>query len=276
MIRSVALIGRGLALLASLLLASGAVAADGQALTMSVAGSGREVAVSRPVDGAPLDLTDRQPRSVGVTFEVSSSDQPGRTDAQYSVPFSAWLRPGKQQQLIEVVVPSRVVEEHLLREENPLPGSFSDFIWVFDVRSGEVVSASVSGTMLRTLNWGLTKTRTPVRIRVDMSTRKRAGFEPPVTILGQTFFRHCTKRASKRCTVVDAVPLDPSSGYVNAVGSMAVVSSVMRLRSFSPIGEAIFRELELPSLQAIAGTESLPQPELGATQTARAPAQEIH
>ena len=57
---------------------------------------------------------------------------------------------------------------------------------------------------------------------------------------------------------------------------MAVVSSVMRLRSFSPIGEAIFRELELPSLQAIVGTENSRQPEPGATQTARALALEIH
>ncbi|MBW2275440.1 MAG: hypothetical protein JRG96_19415 [Deltaproteobacteria bacterium] len=209
--------------------------------------------------GDPMNLSDRRPRWVGVTFEVSSSDDPGRINTRYSDSFAAWLRPGETEDLIEVVVPSSVVEEHLLVEESPMPGSFSDFVWVFDARGGEVVSASVSGVMLRTLDWGLAKTRAAARIQVDMGTRARAGFEAPRTLLGQTFFRHCTRRNSASCTLVDGVPLDPSSGYVNAVGAMQVRSSVTTLRSFSPLGEAIFQEVAEPEL-AVAASAERPQP----------------
>lgn len=191
-----------------------------------------------------LDLADRSPRWVGVTFEISGRDLPGQIDTHYSESFAAHLRPGETPGLVEIAVPSSVVEEHLLSEESPLPGSFSDFVWVFDTRSGEVVSATVSGTVVRTIDWGIAKTRATARIRVSMSTRDRAGFEAPTRILGQTYFRHCSEGESESCNVVDAVPFDPSSGYVNAVGEMKVRSSGISLSSFSPMGEAIFRELD--------------------------------
>ena len=39
---------------------------------------------------------------------------------------------------------------------------------------------------------------------------------------------------------------DPITGYVNAVGAIGANSGPIRFESFSPLGEAIFSELDYP------------------------------
>ena len=50
------------------------------------------------------------------------------------------------------------------------------------------------------------------------------------------------------------------TGYVNAVGELEVDSLVSRLRTFSPLGEAVFSELGdgRPAVQAVAAHRGLP------------------
>jgi hypothetical protein len=45
---------------------------------------------------------------------------------------------------------------------------------------------------------------------------------------------------------VPARTYNPITGYVNAVGAIGVDSGPIRFESFSPLGEAIFSELEYP------------------------------
>jgi hypothetical protein len=192
----------------------------------------------------PLDLRDPSPRSIHVEFEVSPSHLPHQTDRIYTTSYPAQVEPGATAGEVRVIVPGWVVEQHLFARENPVPGSFSDFVWTFDALSGHVLSARFSGDVVRSLEFGFIRSRARVALKVDMATNQLAGFRSATRLLGQLLFKHCSDQAERGCTLVDARPYDASTGYVNAVGSMHVRSAVTSLVNFSPLGEAIFSEVE--------------------------------
>lgn len=195
----------------------------------------------------PLDLFNPRARELVVSFEISPREIPNQIDTIYTQDFPARLEPGARDGEVRVVIDAQIIERHLLRSENPVAGSFSDFIWTFDVETGHVVSASLEGQVVRKLDWGIVTTEVHADIEVEMGTARVAGFRAPLRILGQLFFRHCTALNNRKCTLVEATPLDPATGHVNAIGGMWVHSYVMNLFSFSPLGEAVFRELDSTS-----------------------------
>jgi hypothetical protein len=192
----------------------------------------------------PMDLRDPEPRWVQVRFELSPPDRPGQTDTVYSPPFAAWLAPGERPGEVSVTVDGRIVEQHLLSDHEPRPGSFSDFVWIFDVGTGHVRSAKVSGAVRRRVRLGLASWKVTALIRVEMDTRSNAGFAQPANLLGQRVHRFCAAADTGPCTLVPARTYDPITGYVNAVGAIGANSGAIRFESFSPLGEAIFSEPE--------------------------------
>jgi hypothetical protein len=194
----------------------------------------------------PMDLRDPEPRWVQVRFELSPPDRPDQTDTVYSPPFAAWLEPGERPGEVSVTVDGRTVEQHLLPEHEPRPGSFSNFVWIFDAETGHVRSAKVSGAVRRLLRLGLTSWKVTARIHVEMDTRGDAGFTQASDLLGQRVHRFCTAADAGPCTLVPARTYDPITGYVNAVGAIGANSGPIRFESFSPLGEAIFSELDHP------------------------------
>jgi hypothetical protein len=139
-----------------------------------------------------------------------------------------------------------VVEQYLMPDEGAEPGSFSDFVWVFESATGRVVSASMSGTVRRTLDWGFFRSSVSTKIHVEMTSDAVAGFSKARRFLGQTLFDYCDP-SERGCTQVLGRRYDPERGYVNAVGSIHVRSLGFRARAFSPLGEAIFSELPPPT-----------------------------
>jgi hypothetical protein len=194
----------------------------------------------------PVDLVDPAPRWIEVAFEVSPRDKPAQADTIYTPKIRARLEAGEAPGLTRVTIDRRDVERVLIADDDPVAGSFSDFVWVFDAVTGEVLSASLSGTLLKELDWGLFRTAVKTRIEVDMATSRVGGFEKPRLWLGQQIFGYCNGASgqSPSCTLVSASAYDPASGYVNAVGELSVRFGKMSLRTFSPLGEAVFSEME--------------------------------
>ena len=111
-------------------------------------------------------------------------------------------------------------------------------VWAFC----DVIAATLQGRLSRPVPLGVV-THVETRIEVRVGTRKAVGFEPPRTQLGQMIFDVC-KTPSERCTLVYPKPLDPQTGYVNAVGTILARALVgIAAESFAPVGEAIFSEL---------------------------------
>jgi hypothetical protein len=195
-----------------------------------------------PSGGEPLDLANPQPRWVHVQFEASPDDHPARLDGFYEAPSLAWLEPGPLEGQVRVSVPAAAVEAVLFRGAQPVPGSFSDFVWIFDVETGHVASASVSGRVVETLQLGVFSRRVEADLEARMNTRTTVGYTPPRLRLGQRIFGYCTDPRDADCTLVPAAPYDPRSGYVNAVGAVVARSIGFESRTFSPLGEARFAE----------------------------------
>lgn len=187
----------------------------------------------------PLDLSNDSPRWVSVEFEVSPTDQPGQFDSQYTLPYPAWVEPINEGRHLRVSIAS-AVSEKLVRERRPIPGTFSDFIWVFDRRTGEVLSAGFTGRLHERVEWGWISTSAEADIRVEMTSHEVAGFRGTQNFFGNHINRYCVD-PSERCTLVEGRGLD-TSGYTNAVGKVTAESGVMSVETFSPLGEAIFSE----------------------------------
>jgi hypothetical protein len=197
----------------------------------------------------PMNLANPEPRAVWVRFEVSPPEHPTRTDALYSPALPAQLAPGPLPGQLSVTVPGRLVERHLLADHAPVPGSFSDFVWVFDAQSGHVRSARVSGVLVQSVRVGLGTWSVAAPIRIEMDTASPAGFEDARQLFGRSVHRFCVPNASRGCQAVAARPYDPATGYVNALGAISADSGLVQIRSFSPLGEAVFSEAE-PTLAA--------------------------
>lgn len=192
--------------------------------------------------GQALDLTNPQARMISVSFENSGSELPGSLDRNYGTPVQGWFVPGPSPGQALVRIPASRVEGMLLGYK-PVPGTFSDFVWIFDVQTGHVESASFAGVVRPTVSWGFFKTEVETAIAIEMGTSVAAGFREPEKRFGQMVFSYC-EDASLECHRIQPAPLDARSGYVNAVGSVhAVALGGIETTSFSPMGEAIFREI---------------------------------
>lgn len=220
-----------------------------------------------PASGSaePVDFGNPTARWIEIAFEVSPRDRPAQIDSHYTPRISAWLDADPAGR-IRVTVDHRDVERILLVDENPIEGSFSDFVWIFDAESGEVISASMSGELEKELDWGLFGSKVRTAIEVDMATRRDVGFKPAKRWMGQEFFSTCNSVDEKHCTRVRPSDYDPERGYVNAIGDLHVRFGEMVLHTFSPLGEA--RLYEIDSAVAAAPAVPAPGPALGSAFTA--------
>jgi hypothetical protein len=91
----------------------------------------------------PMDLNDPRPRWVTIAFEDSPPHQPGRLDTRYTPALPAWLEPEAPGRL-RVTLARGLVEQYLMAADDPKPGSFGDFVWIFDASSGDVIQTSGS------------------------------------------------------------------------------------------------------------------------------------
>ncbi len=198
-----------------------------------------------PAAAEPLDLGDATPRWVAVEFEVSPSDRPAQLRSRYTPRLPARLEPTQTPDNLRLTVSGRLVEKFLLTDQHPAPGSFDDFTWIFDAVTGHVRSARVSGILLRELGWGFASWKTDARVDIRMDTRQPIGFKR-TRLFGEAYHRICAEPDRSECTVVQPHALDPRTGYVNAVGTVTAQSGPLRLRSFSPLGEAVFTEIDDP------------------------------
>ena len=192
--------------------------------------------------GQALDLTNPRARMISVAFESSDSELPGSLDQTYNTPVQGWFSPGPGPGQARVRIPASQVEG-MISDHKPVPGTFSDFVWIFDAHTGHVESASFAGVVRPTISWGFFETEIETAILTELRTSVSAGFREPEKRFGQRVFRYC-EDASLACHRIQPAPLDPRSGYVNAVGKVhAVALGGIETESFSPMGEAIFREI---------------------------------
>ncbi|MBW2423117.1 MAG: hypothetical protein JRG86_02660 [Deltaproteobacteria bacterium] len=196
------------------------------------------------VQAEPLDLADTTPRWIEVRFEVSPEDAPGRLDGEWSAARPAFLEPTTEPGQIRIRVPADEIEAHLLATgTQAVPGTFSEFVWQIEATTGHVVHAELSGRVRQPISLGLVRSTAEVAIRAEMTTRQMGGFRPRTRLFGQSTHGFCESRQDAQdCTLVPSRPLDPQSGYVNAVGSVTARIPLASRRVFSPLGEARFSE----------------------------------
>jgi hypothetical protein len=199
----------------------------------------------------PLDLRDARPRAISVAFEVSPTDRPGELDTSYSEALPAWIEPDSVPGRMRVSVPGAAMER-LLADQDPLPGSFSDYVWIFDVASGNVLEAGFRGRLRRPVSMGLLAMQVETQIDVRVGTRDAIGFRSPRVRLGQIVVETC-EPGTPDCTRMEPHPFDPRRGYVNAVGTIrAHALADLGAVTFAPLGEAVFSELPRESAVSLA------------------------
>ena len=189
----------------------------------------------------PMRLGDPTPRWVFIQFENSPRDRPDLLDGPYTEPFSAWLEPDDQGH-VTVRLSGQVLEKSLFRENDPVAGSFSDFLWVFDEQSGDVLSARFSGVFSYEIDWGIASSRVKASVQAHMATTRPGGFRAARRVLDRLLIAYCEDVDSRRCQAVQPRPYDASRGYVNAVGYLSIDSPFKRFDTFSALGEARFSE----------------------------------
>jgi hypothetical protein len=218
--------------------------------------------LASPASAEPLNLSNATPRWIEVTFETSPMDQPGQRRSSWGRPLPAMLRPSARRGWLIVAIPPDIVERELIPEQNPVPGSFSPFVWVFDAGSGHVVSADLEGAVHRRVPLGFLRPKVRAEVRFEMATDRVAGFLEPRNFFGQRIHEFCdTAGAASACTLVPPVVFDRKTGYVNAVGLVEAHSKGIATRSFSSLGEARFFERASRGLMAVsAGPYSAESP----------------
>lgn len=192
-----------------------------------------------------MNLDDTRPRAVAVRFEDSPADQPGQLATVYTSDFDGWLEPDGTDR-VRVTVKGADVERRFFAGQRLQPGSFSDFVWIFERATGEVVSASLRGTLIRDYDFGVVRSEIDTPFEASMTTSAVAGFVAARHLFGQVVFPLCA-RAAADCTLVPAQPYDRATGYVNAVGSIVGRALGFSAETFSSLGEAVFSERPLSS-----------------------------
>ncbi len=201
--------------------------------------------LAAPVAAEPMDLSNATARWVAVRFEVSPEDRPGQVRSRFSRRFMAWLAPDEREGALRVTVAAPIVENHLFIGQEPSPGSFSDFVWIIDSATGHVLSARTAGLLLREIGWGFARWKTDATVDISMDTFAAVGFQRS-RLLGRPYPKLCKPPDANRCTVVHPVRFEQETGYVNAVGYVTARWNGLTVRSFSPLGEAIFSEISDP------------------------------
>lgn len=199
--------------------------------------------------GDALRIDDPRPRWVSVHFQPSSPWHRRRTEV---VPVPAWLEPERRDpRRIAVTIPAVAVEGALMAGQRPVPGSFSDFVWVFDAETGHVISAELSGAVRRRIGAGFLSTDVVAEIQVNLDTRHVAGFRPR-HLLGMRLVGYCTPEQPD-CTPVAPRAFDPLRGHVNAVGALVVRAGGLTTQVFSGLGRAVFleRQTALPAAERV-------------------------
>ena len=189
----------------------------------------------------PMDLLDPQPRWISARFENSPSDQPGQLATQYTADLAAWFEPDGASNRVRVTIAGAAVETGWFQKHRLRTGSFSDFVWLFDASSGDVLSARLRGTLIRRLEFGFLGSDVDLPFEAEMTTHAAVGFERVRHRFGQLVFPFC-EHAERDCTLIAPVRYDSRTGYVNAVGSIVARAMGAAARTFSPLGEAIFSE----------------------------------
>ncbi len=200
-----------------------------------------------PLQAEPMQLDDATPRWVVVQFEDSPNEHPEWLDRVYTRPFAAWLETDARGRIV-VRVDGAVLEKSLFSERDPVAGSFSDYVWIFDPETGAVESASFSGVFAYEVGWGFATTEVHARVRADMRTTRDGGFRGPEPVWGQRLLVWCGEDVSPSdadtaCTRVPSVGYDDARGYVNATGFLAIDSPIAQFVTYSAVGEARFSEL---------------------------------
>jgi hypothetical protein len=199
------------------------------------------ICTSAAVSAEPMRLGDRTPRWVAIEFEDSPRDRPDLLDGAYTQAFSAWLEPDEAGR-VTVRLSGDILENSLFRDNQPVAGSFSDFLWTFDGTSGDVLSAEFSGAFFYTINLGFLKSDIEAKVEAWMTTTRPGGFRPARRILDRVLIGYCDDVENQRCEAVPARRYDEERGYVNAVGYLSIDSPVKRFETFSSLGEARFSE----------------------------------
>lgn len=190
----------------------------------------------------PLDLGERRARPIHVAIEISPQELPAQLDHQYSERAVAWFEPGPGPGRATVRIDGPEVER-VLQAFDPVPGSFGEFVWIFDTATGDVLSATLGGAFRQRVDLGPVRTHVRAEIMARMTTLQPVGFRPPRSQLGHVVFEHCVAQESG-CNTVAPRALDPFTGYVNAVGKItATVVGGIRTETYSPLGEAVFTEM---------------------------------
>ncbi len=192
----------------------------------------------------PLDLLDPTPRWVEVRFEVSPADQPGRLDRTWSSNRLAYLDSPEGSDAVRIRIPADEFEAHLRTTGiEAITGSFSEFVWTFEPRTGHVLKATFSGHVRERISFGPIRTSALVEISGGMTTLDRGGFREVRGVLGLKTQRYCSPGSEgSGCNAVRSARFDPASGYVNAVGMVRAATRVLEILAFSPLGEVQFSE----------------------------------
>jgi len=211
-------------------------------------------------DAEPMDLSNPSPRWVEVAIEGSPPDRPTQLDAVWSGPrLSAFLRPAERPGWIVVAIPARLVEGQLLADWEPIPGSFSPYVWIFDATTGHVVSAEIEGAVKRRMKLGLLTHSVRTELEIRMDTDRAVGVRSARTILGNRYFGTCALD-ERDCTPVHPAIYDRRTGYVNAVGAVDARAAGFSTRSFSSLGEARFFERDPSSRIALGPSHPVVSP----------------
>jgi hypothetical protein len=188
------------------------------------------VLLSSLAQAGPLNLADPTPRQIRIEVDQELHDY-GAIGAAYSLPIQASFT--SDGTVATIVVPGSAtaafIDEFFAGAVTTVPGSFSDYVITIDVASGDVTSASATGTLNTAV--GL------VPVAQTASSTTLAGFEI-FPFMGFDFPLFCTSGAT--CTIVPGAPYDPLTGRANAVG--IIVTSVFN--TFTPFGDIRLTENE--------------------------------
>ncbi|MCH2172833.1 hypothetical protein MK489_18815 [Myxococcota bacterium] len=194
-----------------------------------------------PVAAEPLKLSDREARSVGARFEEPfdpDGDQPRRGMSRV---YQASLSFDSKGHAV-ISVPGRVVED-LLKDSHPKAGSFSDFVWIIDPKTGEVASAHVSGILEQHAKIGFIDKAIDAKIDIQMSTRAAGGEGSVTKRFGRKIRPYCEAGSKVAdCELIQPIPYDPATGKVLAVGALTASAAFVKVVTLAPLGRAEFSE----------------------------------
>ena len=195
----------------------------------------------RAVAEKAMDLARAESRWVSVQVTTSL---PGQDPQRLSDAVRAWYAPVRGTSRRTVRVPGALVERSLLAERQPVAGSFSDFVWVFEAATGHVLSASFAGRIDEPVRIGPFRSSARVSIVTHLSTRVMGGYRVVRQIAGHTILGFCRASRDAACVPVTGAAYDRSSGWVRANGAVCASWRSLRTLAYTSLGHARFRELQ--------------------------------